>query len=158
MGTVFVITVCTVAALTSHPTPQSPLLIYALPATCWVFQHISLHFSLHCFTPIREMTVAACNQKQLQTWSSTPRENCSLKLQLREMALTLACVPLKMCSHQIYWFTSDTSSKKKKRHSSRAMKHIYTETKQHIKPWNMWSSESLKDIWPAQKTFCHPNL
>lgn len=29
------------------------------------------------------------------------------------------------------------AAKKKKRHFSRPMKHVYWETKQHIKPWNM---------------------
>lgn len=129
MGAVFAITVCTLTglwtALTSHPTPQPPLLIYALPATCWVFQHITLHFSLHCFTPIRKTTVVVYNQAQLGKHDvQLPRENCLLELQSREMTLTLVCVPLKMWSHQIYMFASDTSSKKKRR-SSRGMKHIY---------------------------------
>lgn len=38
------------------------------------------------------------------------------------------------------------------------MKCIYQETKQNINSRNMWSSEFLKGIWPAQKTFSHPNL
>lgn len=86
---------------------------YALPVTHWICQSVTLHFSLRCFTPIREKTVAVCNQMHLVKHNiELPRENSLPELELREIALTLVCVPLKTPGHQTYRFSSDTSSKK----------------------------------------------
>ena len=94
-------------------TPQRPLLVYALAATCWIFQRITLHFSLHCFIPIRKKTVAVYKQKHLGKHNiQLLRKNCLPELQLRDIALTLVCIPLKIWGHQIHRFASGTSSKK----------------------------------------------
>lgn len=137
-------------------TPQWPLLVYALPATCWVFPR--LHCISHCIASLQ----LEKRQQLCTIWSFWANTTCNSLEKIACLSWVegdgtdLGAYPFKdMGSSNIGLLQIPAV---KKRHSFRAMKCIYQETKQHINPWNMWSSEFLKDIWPAQKTFSHPNL